>query len=42
MTIKAYKKKYKICVDDNGKTIYAGDTVEVLLPWVKLFMQVIL
>ena len=33
MTIKAYKKKYVICKDDDGKTIYAGDTVEVLIPW---------
>ena len=33
MTIKGYKKKYFICKDDNGKMIYAGDTVEVNLPW---------
>lgn len=33
MTIKSYKKKYFICKDDNGKMIYAGDTVEVNLPW---------
>ena len=32
MTIKQYKKKYYICKDDNGKMIYAGDTVELCHP----------
>lgn len=32
MTIRQYKKLYAICKDDNGKVIYAGDTVEVHLP----------
>lgn len=32
MTIKGYKRKYYICKDDNGKMIYAGDTVEVIDP----------
>jgi len=32
MTIKQYKKKYYICKDDNGKMIYAGDTVELCYP----------
>lgn len=29
MNKRQYKKKYFICKDDNGKMIYAGDTVEV-------------
>ncbi len=33
MKIRAYKKKYWICKDDDGKTIYAGDTVELWLPY---------
>lgn len=33
MTIKHYKKEYHICKDDNGKMIYAGDLVEVQIPW---------
>jgi hypothetical protein len=33
MNIRHYKKLYYICKDDNGKKIYAGDTVEVRLPW---------
>lgn len=33
MTIRQYKRKYFICKDDNGKMIYAGDTVEVQFPW---------
>jgi hypothetical protein len=31
MNIRYYKKLYYICNDDNGKKIYAGDTVEVRL-----------
>jgi hypothetical protein len=33
MTIRQYKKRYAICKDDNGKVIYAGDTVELNIPW---------
>ena len=29
MTIREYKKRYRICEDVEGKTIYAGDTVEL-------------
>jgi hypothetical protein len=32
MKIKDYKKKYAICKDNNGKTIYAGDTVRLHAP----------
>lgn len=32
MNLRQYKKKYFICKDDNGKMIYAGDTVELFLP----------
>jgi len=31
MTIRLYKKRYFICLDDNKKKIYVGDTVEVHL-----------
>jgi hypothetical protein len=33
MTIRNYKKAYWIGKDSFGKMIYAGDTVEVWLPW---------
>ena len=33
MTIRHYKKAYWIGRDSFGKMIYAGDTVEVWLPW---------
>jgi hypothetical protein len=33
MNIRHYKKLYYICKDDNGKKIYAGDVVEVRIPW---------
>ena len=33
MTIRNYKKEYWIGKDSFGKMIYAGDTVEVWLPW---------
>lgn len=32
MNKRQYKKKYAICEDDNGKMIYAGDTVELWIP----------
>ena len=32
MNKRTYKKLYKICKDDFGKTIYAGDTVELYMP----------
>ena len=33
MTIRNYKKEYWVGKDSFGKMIYAGDTVEVWLPW---------
>ena len=33
MTIRNYKKAFWIGKDSYGKMIYAGDTVEVWLPW---------
>jgi hypothetical protein len=33
MTIRNYKKAFWIGKDSFGKMIYAGDTVEVWLPW---------
>lgn len=33
MNIRKYKKLFAICEDDDGKVIYPGDTVEVLIPW---------
>ena len=33
MTIKHYKKEYHICRDDDGKMIYAGDLLELQIPW---------
>ena len=33
MTIRNYKKEFWIGKDSYGKMIYAGDTVEVWLPW---------
>jgi hypothetical protein len=33
MNNRRFKKLYAICEDDNGKMIYPGDTVEVLIPW---------
>jgi len=33
MNIRHYKKLYYICKDDYGKKIYAGDTVEVRIPY---------
>jgi hypothetical protein len=32
MNKRQYKKRYAICEDDNGKMIYAGDTVELWIP----------
>lgn len=32
MKIRQYKKRFAICKDDNGKIIYAGDTVKLWLP----------
>jgi hypothetical protein len=33
MTIRNYKKQFWVGRDSFGKMIYAGDTVEVWLPW---------
>lgn len=33
MNKRQYKKAYWICKDDDGKMIYAGDTVELLIPY---------
>ena len=33
MKIRTYKKKYWISKDDDGKMIYAGDTVELWIPY---------
>lgn len=33
MNKRQYKKAYWICKDDDGKMIYAGDTVELFIPY---------
>jgi hypothetical protein len=33
MNKRQYKKKYYICKDTFGKSIYVGDTVELYCPW---------